>query len=267
LKFGEFPNFRFQFGHSRFTMPERIFVAKSGKISNSLVTLSSAAILAIYAAGYERTSPAAAKFAVQQIPRRGTLETPSAGRIETPFERRVEVGSIPGVRSAPMQRERRPERTVINTPSPVVIAEGPSQPTVSTPPAVEAAVAAASTSEATEAPVQTAATTDVSNATPAPAPITVPASPPPQVFYRDGTYTGWGYSRHGDIQASVVIQDGRIFSAEIAQCLTRYSCSWISHLPGQVISRQSPEVDYVSGATQSTDAYYGAVVEALNKAK
>ena len=31
--------------------------------------------------------------------------------------------------------------------------------------------------------------------------------------------------------------------------------------------RQSPEVDYVSGATQSVNAFYYAVVEALNKAK
>ena len=34
-------------------------------------------------------------------------------------------------------------------------------------------------------------------------------------------------------------------------------------LPPQVVSRQSPEVDYVSGATQSTNAFYYAVVEAL----
>ena len=42
---------------------------------------------------------------------------------------------------------------------------------------------------------------------------------------------------------------------------------WIAALPGQVISRQSPNVDYVSGATQSTNAFYYAVVDALSKAK
>ena len=56
-------------------------------------------------------------------------------------------------------------------------------------------------------------------------------------------------------------------SAAITQCLTRYSCSWIEHLQGQVVIRQSPEVDYVTGATQSTNAFYYAVVEALSKAK
>jgi uncharacterized protein with FMN-binding domain len=41
----------------------------------------------------------------------------------------------------------------------------------------------------------------------------------------------------------------------------------IDMLPPQVAKRQSPDVDYVSGATQSADAFYGAVVEALSKAK
>ena len=38
-------------------------------------------------------------------------------------------------------------------------------------------------------------------------------------------------------------------------------------LPPQVIARQSAEVDYVSGATQSSNAFYGAVVDALKQAK
>jgi uncharacterized protein with FMN-binding domain len=85
--------------------------------------------------------------------------------------------------------------------------------------------------------------------------------------YKDGSYTGWGTSRHGDIEATVVISAGRIQSARISQCWTRYSCSVIDPLPPQVPVRQSAEVDYVSGATQSTNAFYYAVIEALNKAK
>jgi len=93
------------------------------------------------------------------------------------------------------------------------------------------------------------------------------AAEPPKPQYKDGTYLGWGTSRHGDIQAQVVVEGGRIASATIAQCLTRYSCSVIDKLPPQVAQRQSPETDYVSGATQSTNAFYYAVVEALSKAK
>jgi uncharacterized protein with FMN-binding domain len=85
--------------------------------------------------------------------------------------------------------------------------------------------------------------------------------------WKDGTYTGWGYSRHGDIEAEVVIGGGRILSATISQCRTRYSCSVIEKLPPQGALRQSPDVDYVSGATQGADAFYGAVVAALGKAK
>jgi uncharacterized protein with FMN-binding domain len=92
------------------------------------------------------------------------------------------------------------------------------------------------------------------------------AAPEPRP-YRDGTYLGWGRSRHGDIQASVIIEGGRIASATIAQCLTRYSCAVIAALPPQVALRQSPDVDYVSGATQSANAFYSAVVEALSKAR
>jgi len=85
--------------------------------------------------------------------------------------------------------------------------------------------------------------------------------------YKDGVYFGWGTSRHGDIQAGVEVKGGRIASAFISECLTQYSCSWISLLPAQVVTRQSPEVDFVSGATQSANAFYYAVVDALKKAK
>jgi uncharacterized protein with FMN-binding domain len=102
------------------------------------------------------------------------------------------------------------------------------------------------------------------------APPPEPSLAPPvaaRAQYKDGTYSGWGTSRHGDIQATVVVEGGRIVSAAISQCLTRYSCSWIAALPPQVVSRQSAEVDFVSGATQSTNAFYYGVIEALAKAK
>jgi uncharacterized protein with FMN-binding domain len=89
----------------------------------------------------------------------------------------------------------------------------------------------------------------------------------PKEKYKEGTYLGWGTSRHGDIQASVTIESGRITAAKIAQCWTRYSCSWVAHLPPQIVARQSPDCDYVSGATQSANAFYYAVVDALTKAK
>jgi uncharacterized protein with FMN-binding domain len=83
----------------------------------------------------------------------------------------------------------------------------------------------------------------------------------------DGVYTGWGTSRHGDIESRVEIRNGRIISASIAQCLTMYSVYWITALPPQVVKRQSPEVDVISGATESSNAFYDGVVQALKKAQ
>jgi uncharacterized protein with FMN-binding domain len=108
---------------------------------------------------------------------------------------------------------------------------------------------------------------DSSTANVTPAADSAAAAAKDRVLYKDGTYSGWGTSRHGDIEAAVEIKDGRIIAATITQCLTRYSCAWINTLPGQVVSRQSAEVDYISGATQSTNAFYYAIVEALSKAK
>ncbi|WP_158514820.1 FMN-binding protein [Gemmatimonas phototrophica] len=87
-----------------------------------------------------------------------------------------------------------------------------------------------------------------------------------RVKWRDGTFSGWGTSRHGDVEVTVIIEGGKITAAAISRCLTRYSCSWIAHLQPQVVERQSPEVDNVSGATESANAFYYAVLEALKHA-
>lgn len=107
--------------------------------------------------------------------------------------------------------------------------------------------------------------------TPATPPVT-PASTPPATNnakaskWKDGTFSGWGTSRHGDVEVTVIIEGGKISAAAISRCLTRYSCSWIAHLQPQVAQRQSAEVDNVSGATESANAFYYAVVEALKNA-
>jgi uncharacterized protein with FMN-binding domain len=89
----------------------------------------------------------------------------------------------------------------------------------------------------------------------------------PAGHWRDGTYTGWGTSRHGDIKAQVVIRNGRIVDAGIASCETRYPCDVISNIIAQPVARQSPDVDTVSRATESADAYYYGLVEALKEAQ
>lgn len=218
------------------------------KVANSLVAMSSAAILAVYSAGYTRTRSAARRLEAQAIERRLPAAAPAASAppltkpapqpVEVPVHK-ASITKSPG-NTAPTPVEPAPENAL---PAPAAV----------DPPAV--------------APAPAAPLADL----PAPvAPAPPPSAPPPAPAtpaWKDGTYLGWGSSRHGDIQAAVVIEAGRIASATIAQCLTRYSCSVISRLPPEVAERQSPEVDYVSGATQSANAFYYAVVDALSKAK
>jgi uncharacterized protein with FMN-binding domain len=215
------------------------------KISNGLVTLSSAAILAVYAAGYQRTRAAEDEFEAQIARRKAPAPLVAAAPA---------VEALPALPDspAPPPRKARPRSAPAEVPkaAPKTVPQG----------------APAESPAAAPAPPA---------ATPAP-PVAAPAVQP-RSQYRDGTYLGWGTSRHGDIQASVEIASGRITSAAIVQCLTRYSCSWISprtpgtgspefDLPGQVVTRQSAKVDYVSGATESSDAFFQAISQALSKA-
>src|ERR1051326_8921151 len=90
-------------------------MAKSGKISNSLLTLSSVAILVVYAAGFERTTPVAAKFVSQDSARR-IAASQGVGRIEKPTAAISAVETLPGVRSAPMKRTVSAPPAVVDRP-------------------------------------------------------------------------------------------------------------------------------------------------------
>src|SRR6185312_15148391 len=201
-------------------------MAKGGsnrKVANSLLAAGAAAVLTVYAAGYERTRPAAEQ-----------LEAESA--VRRPLSRPAAPLAAPSAPAVQPQDKRESVREVATVASPSVPAPAP-------------------------------LATPASEPSPEVAPAAPPAAPQPAAQYKDGTYKGWGTCRHGDIEAQVVIEGGRITSASISQCLTRYSCDVIGRLPPEVAQRQSAEVDYVSGATQSANAFYYAVLEALGKAK
>jgi uncharacterized protein with FMN-binding domain len=85
--------------------------------------------------------------------------------------------------------------------------------------------------------------------------------------YKDGVYTGWGSSLHGRIEATVQVTDGRIVDAKISTCRMRWPCARIAFLVPQPVERQGTEIDVISRVTESSDAFYYALVEALSKAK
>ena len=235
---------------------------------NHLVALSSAAVMTIYAAGFIRTRSAAARLEAAERPRVVIPDTPATG---APREEGIpEVAPAPVVASSTTAAT-----TAAATPAPTVSsANAPAKPRKARATTADASKPATSqtatatttpTSSATETtPAAGAPTASAATTTPEPTPTPTPTPAP---GWKDGTYSGWGTSRHGDIEATVVIDGGKITSAVISQCWTRYSCSWVAHLQAQVVTRQSPEVDWVTGATQSVNAFYYAVVQALSKAK
>ena len=246
----------------------------SGKITNSLVALSSAAILTVYAAGYVRTRAAADRFAVEAAdlrtaaPRGGAVATaappPDVVEVGKPAEVAPSVPASPaptaaGVTARANAAPEPPATTVADsTKAASAVPEAPAPPIAPPGPPGPAATEEANTQpSAVPAPAPVPAAVEAAVEPPAPPPARKEGQP------RDGTFFGWGYSRHGDIQAAIVVKDGRVISADITQCLTRYSCDVIEMLPAQVLSRQNAFVDLISGATESANAYSNAIFRAL----
>jgi uncharacterized protein with FMN-binding domain len=116
-------------------------------------------------------------------------------------------------------------------------------------------------------PVASAVTALATSPSPAVTTSAAAASSQPTATLKDGSYTGVGTSRRGDVQVSLSIQGGSIANVNITGASTQYPTRWISGLPGEVVSRQSPQIDIVSGATYSSLAFRGAVQQALQKAQ
>ena len=263
-----------------------------------LMAIGSAAVLGVYAAGWFKTKAAADLFAAEATERRPppptATEQPRIQTVERTTKPATGAGQVTmragAAAAAPTLPEmKRVQKAVASqatalgsaavapSSAPALVPKSAATVEVA-PPSVSAPVVSAPVVIAT--PARTPVVESAPVAVPTPSPVSAPApvaTKPPEpaarlneptvAKWKDGTFYGWGTSRHGDIQAAVIIKDGRIANALISQCLTQYSCSWIVALPPQVVGRQGPEVDYVSGATQSTNAFYYAVMQALQRAK
>ena len=219
------------------------------RMSRQLVALSTAAVATVFSVGYVHTQPAAARLAAADSISTASSSLPAAPRTIASTVRTTtseaattsarftlwpaEPGATSPQGSAGRFADggRRGERNGRG-------GDAPSQflpaPTITPSPVVTGSSAATVTARSSQ--------------------------------YRDGTYTGMGENRHGDVQVQVTIAGGRIASAAIAQCGMQYPCSRISMLPGEVLARQNTNVDLVSGATMSSTAYQEAVLQALARA-
>lgn len=290
--------------------------------TGNLVALGSAAVVAVYGAGFMRTAAAAQRFAEQSdervlspedalaakaqmqsatilsvsndsnsvspkarqavAPTKSALAVAvnkadatiatvdsktqivsarSATRDVTAAETTTTIATATGARAAnakPATEKQSLPVAVLATSAPAIptaiVAPTPVVPTLMVPTPVVPTLVVPTPTAPAAAPVAPTPT-DASGASAAPAKL------------KDGEYTGYGTSRHGDVEVYLETTDGKITYVKISQCLTQYSCSWISDLPKQVLARQSARVDGVSGATQSANAFYYAVVQALAKAK
>ncbi|MDQ6604321.1 MAG: FMN-binding protein [Chloroflexota bacterium] len=199
------------------------------KITGGLVALSSAAIVTVYAAGYTQTQSAEAQFD-------SPIATVSVSPTSVPPTVQIATATAAIATRTPFR--------------PITLGPTATAPTPTVVPLPRLAPTAVGTS--TPASVATA--------------TSVPKTASASGAYRDGSYVGLGRSRHGNIEVTVTVQDGKIAAAKISQCLTRYPCSMIGALPGEVVAQQSASVDYVSGATDSSTAFKDAVANALAKA-
>jgi uncharacterized protein with FMN-binding domain len=85
--------------------------------------------------------------------------------------------------------------------------------------------------------------------------------------YKDGTFTGTGSNRRGSIEVAVTIKNDKITDVEISNFAMHYSESDVVGLPDEVLQNQSPQVENVSGATYSTQAFEDSVQDALSQAQ
>jgi uncharacterized protein with FMN-binding domain len=220
--------------------------APNKRIANNLVALSSVAILSVYGVGYVRTQGVANAVAAQEGQASASVSVATQS-VPTPVPTTTATRTVQRLSTAtevPISSDngQGDPFATIGQSAPVFPTTAPIASAIATVPAATATVNLAPTV--------------------APSPTTKPAGR----TLTDGTYVGTGFSRHGDIEATVVINGGKIVSADVTMCGTRYSCSKVTPLVREVVSSQTAPVDLVSGATDSSYAYHDAVIKAISQA-
>jgi uncharacterized protein with FMN-binding domain len=124
---------------------------------------------------------------------------------------------------------------------------------------------AADVSQASPTPSASPSPSDSSAPTPTPSPV--------GPTYKDGQYTGQDFqNQFGDTQVKVTISGGRITDVQALQLpFDRQRSAEISQyaapqLHDEVLQAQSAQIDTLSGATYTSDAYAQSVQSALDKA-
>ena len=127
-----------------------------------------------------------------------------------------------------------------------------------------------SSSSATPSPASAGST--ASPSTPAPTPV--PTATPQKGQYKDGSYTGSVQDAYyGNIQVKAVISGGRITDVIFLQFPNDNGTSQYINsqadpmLKQEAIQVQSAQVDIISGASASSQAFQASLADALSQAK
>ncbi len=137
-------------------------------------------------------------------------------------------------------------------------------------------VVPAPTSTPTPVPVPVVTQTPPPAPAPAPTPTPIPAPPPPapRGMYTDGTYTGVvADAYYGNVQVQAIISGGKLADVQILQYPNDRSRSISINtrampiLRSEAIVAQNANVDIVSGATDSSQAFQQSLDSALVQAK
>jgi len=138
---------------------------------------------------------------------------------------------------------------------------------------------AVSSTQTASTPTQTTSNTPTSQTTTAPVQTTptqtAPAQPAtPAGQYADGTYTGSSADAYyGTVQVKAYIQNGKLADVQFLQYPNDRSTSRainnqaIPQLQSEAVSAQSANVDIVSGATYTSQAFIQSLGSALAQAK
>ena len=103
---------------------------------------------------------------------------------------------------------------------------------------------------------------------------TVSSSAAPSSNYKDGTYTGKATDAfYGTIQVQAKVQNGTIADVQFLQyphdqdTSVQVNNAAMPQLKQEAIAAQSANVDVVSGATQTSQAFKESLADALSQAK
>lgn len=90
-----------------------------------------------------------------------------------------------------------------------------------------------------------------------------------EILYKEGKFEGTGKGHHGPIRVVVTTDEYNIKDIEIIEEYEMPELAEIVYekLPKKVISRNSVDVDVVSGASYTSKGLLEAITNALNKAK